>query len=581
MLLLAASQLAVAAAPVVIANHTGKDIVATVSAVSDRPQRVTVDRRDFTVLTVSGGATVSFISDGRLQTTRIEEGCAYAFNPDAGAVKLEPLYDVPAPRGAHAKDQKQGAIAPRPVATLTIKLLVDRLEPAVRAGPNGWENRLRKRVAAASEVLERQCHVRLEVVAVDVWDTSANARDLAGQMSDFESSVPTRPAQLAIGFFSRVLAADATGRVAAPPAVPLGSHILIDEGMPLAESQRLEVLVHELGHLLGAVHTKDAESVMRLSPGDGRSTMKGFRIGFDPLNALAINLVAAEAMKSPPVRKLGALSASTRRQLTDLYKEMARQMPEDQAVERYLRLLDDVPPPRQPNRAASDPLIGGARTVVAAIVSATEVANELGMTGDRVTEHCVRAAAAAAGKLPEEQRVSAFLLGLAVAFDTSDQLRKAETTRGLWLKVENDDERRERLKMIGQPTLQGRHRLARHFVVAAALTSIAGAKAADPGGIVSELFDSESSGAFSFSEMAVELAGAAFARSLSESPGRLESIAGTFSIADYTPPLSELDDAISRDEFNRRFGSYTDERFRTRETEIRRRISELPAHKPK
>jgi hypothetical protein len=578
-LLLAVTQPAIAVAPVVLSNRTNQDIVVTVTAASDRPRRVTIDRGDFAVLTVTGSATVSFISDSRLQTTRIAESSAYAFAASEGSLRLEPLYDGGTPRAASSKEGAQGVVAPPEVAILTVKLLVDRQEPAVREGRNGWEARLRKRIAAASEVLERQCRVRLEVVAVDTWASSAVARDPGEQVSDFERTVATRPALLAIGFGSRSLPIDAGGRIAAPLAVPLSSHILIDESLPLAESQRLEVLVHELGHYLGAVHTKDSESVMRLSPGDGRSLGKSFRIGFDPLNALAINLVAREALKAAPLRKLGALSAATRQQLADLYKEMARLTPDDQTAEKYLRLLEDVPRP-QPTRS-SDPLVSGARSVVAAVVSASAAAAELGLSGDRLIEHCVRAAAAAAVKLPQSQRSSAFLLGIAVALDTSALLRRTATTRSLWGLVESEEEQQDRLKVVGQPTLLGKHAFARHFVVAAALTSIAGSKAAEPGGIVRELFDAEAAGTFSFSELAIELAGASLARALAADAHRLEVIAGSFTVSDYVPSLNGLEEELGRDEFNRRYGNFTDERFRQRESEVRRRIAELPAYKTK
>jgi hypothetical protein len=568
---------AAAVAPVVLANRTNHAIVVTVSSATDRPLSIFIDRHDFTVLTVAGATTVSYVSEGRAQNTRVAEGTAYVFTSESDRLRLEPLSESAS--SPPAKDSAQGVLPPRDVARLTVKLLVDRHEPGVREGRNGWENRLRKRIAAASEVLERQCRVRLEVVAVEVWESSPLAKTLVDQVEDFERNAAPRPAQVAIGFCSRTLPLEGGVRIAAPPAIPLGTHLLIDESVPLAESQRVEVLVHELGHFLGAVHTKDANSVMRMSPGDGRSLQRDFRIGFDPLNALVINLVAADGLKSPMAKKLGALSAPTRRHLAKLYKEMARLTPEDQTVERYLRLLDDVPPARKQGHA--DPLVSGTRSVVAAVVSASDAAAELGLSGDRATEYCVRAAAAAAVKLPNADRASAFLLGLAVALDTSDLLHKAESTKAVWAQVETDDERRDRLKAIGQPTLLGRHSLCRHFVVAAALTSIAGSKAADPGGIVHDIFDEESAGRFSFSELSTELAGGAFARSIGDNPGRLETIAGSFALADYLPPTSGGDEPITRDEFNRRYGSFSDQRFRERETEMRRRIAELPAYRSK
>jgi hypothetical protein len=577
-LLLALTRTAAGGGPIVLANHAERDVTGTVTAADGPPQRLAIARGDITILTVSGATTVSYLSADRLQTVRVPEGSVYAFSTGVEGLMLEPLYIGPAPRGL-AKGVAEGVVPPPTVVTVTVKLLVDDQEPAVRDGPTGWEARLRKRIGAVSTVLEQQCRVRLDVTAVGTWDSSGTARDFAAQLSDFEQRVPTRPAALAIGFTSRPLPREGNANLVAALPVPLQTHVLIGEWLPLAEAQRQEVLLHELGHYLGAVHSKDADSAMRLNPGDGRSTAKSFRIGFDPLNALAINLVAREALRPPPLRKLGSLTPGTRAQLAQIYKEQVRLLPDDPTADKFLRLLDEVAPQR-PTRTA-DPLVSGARTVVAAILSAADAAAELRLSGDQWTEYCTRAAAAEAGKLPEAERVPAFLLGLAVALDTADVFRKLAPTRGLWQRVESDEERAERLKVVGQPTVHGKHAFTRHFTAAAALTAVAGSKAADPGGLVHELFDAEGAGGFGFAELAVDLSGAALARALAENPTRLAEVAKSFTVADYVASPEGLEFGLSRDEFARRYGSLSDERFRQREGEVRRRVAELPAFKSK
>ena len=75
----------------------------------------------------------------------------------------------------------------------------------------------------------------------------------------------------------------------------LASHVLIRESPgQVSEPERLEVLVHELGHFLGAAHTSDKTSVMRPMLGDRQSAAKCFRIGFDAPNTLIMSLVAEE-----------------------------------------------------------------------------------------------------------------------------------------------------------------------------------------------------------------------------------------------------------------------------------------------
>ncbi len=51
---------------------------------------------------------------------------------------------------------------------------------------------------------------------------------------------------------------------------PLYPYILIRElgSQHVSKSERLEILVHEMGHYLGASHTADMDSVMRPQLGD-------------------------------------------------------------------------------------------------------------------------------------------------------------------------------------------------------------------------------------------------------------------------------------------------------------------------
>ena len=54
----------------------------------------------------------------------------------------------------------------------------------------------------------------------------------------------------------------------------------------ISEAERLEFLVHELGHYFGASHSPEREQ--RDAAGAGRQSGRpiGFRIRFDPVNAL-------------------------------------------------------------------------------------------------------------------------------------------------------------------------------------------------------------------------------------------------------------------------------------------------------
>jgi hypothetical protein len=123
-------------------------------------------------------------------------------------------------------------------------------------------------------------------------------------------------------------------------AGPLEQHLLIREwSRYITEPERMEVLLHELGHFLGAVHSPEPDSVMRPVLGDRLSRSAKFRIGFDPVNALAMCLVRDE-LASGRRATLGDLQPSTLGELRSLYATMAQALPKDPAATRYMELID-------------------------------------------------------------------------------------------------------------------------------------------------------------------------------------------------------------------------------------------------
>ncbi len=175
-------------------------------------------------------------------------------------------------------------------ATITVKILVDDDEPATQ---KVWEKRLRRRVGNASSVLEKYAAVRLRVVAVGTWTSDNKINDFGRSLVEFERQVSPAPARLAIGFTSQYQIPRGRTHLGGTRG-PLRSHILIREwSQHLPErQQRLELLLHELGHFLGAVHSPEPDSVMRpvLSSGKPRSAP----LRFDPVNTLVMYLVGEE-----------------------------------------------------------------------------------------------------------------------------------------------------------------------------------------------------------------------------------------------------------------------------------------------
>ena len=120
---------------------------------------------------------------------------------------------------------------------------------------------------------------------------------------------------------------------------PLDSHVLIREWSKyIGEYEKLEVLVHELGHVLGAAHSPEPRSVMRPKLGDRRVNAREFRVGFDPLNTLAMYLIA-EQLQNNRVTRVRDLPMPTKRRLADIYAELVLAMPRDPAAMNYLKSL--------------------------------------------------------------------------------------------------------------------------------------------------------------------------------------------------------------------------------------------------
>lgn len=217
--------------------------------------------------------------------------------------------------------------------TIYVKLLVDEEEPAVAAR---WEARLKDRLAAASQIIADTCDIRFVARETGTWKSDNRLSDFNRTLSEFEQEVDPGMADLAIGFTSQYRFQPGRANMGGTRG-PLHPHILIRESNPqVVESERVEVLAHELGHYLGAVHSRRTDSVMRPVLGDGQARAKKFRIAFDPDNARLMRLVAAE-IKLHGVQRVGEFTSETRDQLRSVYARLAREYPEDPAAAQYYR----------------------------------------------------------------------------------------------------------------------------------------------------------------------------------------------------------------------------------------------------
>jgi hypothetical protein len=224
--------------------------------------------------------------------------------------------------------------------TITVKIFVDDDEPGTRGV---WEHRIRERIAAVSDILERTCGMKLKIVGSGTWHINTSIPDFDTAVNDFISSVSPGEARLAIGFTGRYQ--NPSGRMhMGGTKGPLAHHILVREwSRHFTEQERVEFLLHEVGHFLGAVHSPESDAVMRSMLGDRQSRSKRFQIHFDPLNALAMNLVAEE-IRTRHINSFSDLSPPTKARLRAIYQEIQKALPSDPAAGQYLQYLGAVTP---------------------------------------------------------------------------------------------------------------------------------------------------------------------------------------------------------------------------------------------
>ena len=324
------------AAAVVLDNQTAENIEFTIHWDPDRQSRHTLVAGDLRPVAVTGAVEVEFKTDGQARRCMLQPNSIHRFVRSDRKLKLLEQ-KLPKIRGAPADDaRRRPSAAMDSIYTVPVKLLADDQEPTVR---KVWEKRLRDRMAEASAIFERHCRVRLEVVAVDTWVANTDIDDFNLSAADFERKVRPEPARLAIGFTGHYKWEKGEKHVGGIRG-PLRPHILIREALvKVSEPERLEVLVHELGHFLGAVHASDGNSVMRPTLGDRRACVRGFRIGFDAPNTLALYLIG-EQLRRGPLLGLCQLPSETKTPLRRVYAWLAHTLPDDPAAPKFQALLD-------------------------------------------------------------------------------------------------------------------------------------------------------------------------------------------------------------------------------------------------
>lgn len=549
----------------VFANRTSGEIGFQVSPELGRPFNVQLASGEVRPVLSDERLQVAFVAAGERQSYLLDPDTAYYFaEPAAGGVAMRRigLGEGEADDGGRRLPGDPAAAEP---LEITVKILVDDDEPTLRAL---WEKKLRGRVAAASRALEGHAGVRLRVVGVGEWTTNNATNDFHETLREFEQQVDPGGARVAIGFTSQYEAP--RGRVhLGGTRGPLSRHVMIREwSRHVSERERLELLLHELGHFFGATHSPEPDSVMRPVLGDRQARRTGFEVRYDPVNTLIMSMVVEE-MRRRGVDRFHQLSTAAKRRLGQVYKVMGQAMPEDDAAKQFLSHVRF----REPVDGAS-----GARQVLQAIVHAARDSGSAGVTGDALTERLVRAACKSAAGLPGEEGPRAMLLALGIAMDDSTALRTLPLTRQAVIHAEPDPLRRVRLGVLGEPTLEGRRDLAKHFFVAAHLAAAGTPESADAMGISKEALDAQGGSGFSFADVAANRAGIRFARAVLAGRTSPERLAESFRPRLFMPAVKDLPEGLQNADFIRQFGGPGDERFERQLGEINRRIDALPAY---
>ncbi len=569
----------------VLSNRTQASVNVEILFDGSLPQPIALAVGDSRPIFFQRTLRVRYRGGGAEQEHQLEPQSAYFFAEDKTSQELF-LEEI----GLGKKFPAKFSAAPRDFKTpfsakvVPVKILVDDDEPTHR---RLWEPKLRKRVAEASKVLERHSGVKLNVVAVETWDSNSRQHDLNQSLLEFEREVNPQPASLAIGFSSQYQLT--RGRVhMGGTRGALHPYILLKErSRSMRETEKLELLVHELGHYLGASHSPEPQSVMRPLLTGGLQRSVGSRIQFDPVNTLLMAMLGDE-MRRRDVTKLTSITVPTRQRLEAIYAVLRQALPQDPAAGQYLRILS------RPKSSPPQQFVSSARRVLQQLVRVTTSRRRIAesrkssadgepkdswLSGDTLTSFYVKQAALATIQIEPANPEQAFLLALGLFIDDSNALREFPGTSALAASIEHDAALRQRLNILGSPTMLDRADLVKHFFVSAHITVALGVEAAKSLGFAKEMNDAAGGTGFSFVDMAANRAGIEFAQRVLAGDITLEQLSQRFDTREFLPPIDDLEEGLSAEVLKDRFGDADNKSLQDELRRIEQRVLELPIYR--
>ena len=586
------------AAVVVFANFTPADLTFTVTEKDQKPQTVTLAPAQVGPVRVTGPAVVEYPAAPANGRHRLDPYHAYVFLPDEKAGRR--LEGIELPGDAPERDARPelNPAPPEPVK-IAVTLLVDDADPRA---DRLWQATVRTRFDAAATVIGANAGVTLEFDGFATWKSDPSAKSVADLLKDFEGKYEVKPGRLAIGYTSRKLEDRPKEQPDFGDSRPSpANYLLMREWSPKSEVEKVEVLIHHLGRALGATLSPDEGSVMREKVANGLALVPQYRLRFDPLNVLAMNIWADE-LRRGGVTTAGDVSPVNRVRLARVYKALLKARPGDSLAQTYLNKFDrDLAKLPDPKKEPADPKPADppakkeppkdeaargevARAVVRAVAARGRAnAGPGALAGDDLTAAYVKAAAAAAlaadgpaADAPE--RLSGFLLGLAVALDDADTLKNDPLAAEVVAGIESAADAEARVAVLGNPTIRGRRDWCRRFAVGCGTGDILTPNRAEDAAVNRALSPAAAQrpAGVSLTGLAAELGGNAFAKSLRDEPGSLRKLAEAFAPADALPPTAGLRDGLSPERFEADYGGVGDDRFRAALADIRARAKKLP-----
>ena len=313
----------------VISNRMEKGVAFVVAQKGKPQQTVRLASGDAFSFFFDDQSALAFNDGQQNQQVPLEPQSVYFFGTSPeGKMFFQKLPITGNPVGAFRMDENvapvlSGSITYSPlgmkIIEVPVKIFVDDNEYSKQSV---WEPRLRKRIDKVNEVYERLCHLRFKIVGVGQWKSDDNIQDFVTSMKEFEMMAPAYPAALAIGFTSQYGVKPGVDHIGMTRQ-PFHTHILIREFAPqFSENERVEALIHELGHWLGAVHNPDPHCYMNPTLAERQSRRAAYVKTFNPINALLINLWADVWAN----RKNGLMNMSDQRieEFIEIYSFMSK-----------------------------------------------------------------------------------------------------------------------------------------------------------------------------------------------------------------------------------------------------------------